>query len=418
MTETAATFPTDETPTFPTGAGPDEAPAFPSDRTCPYRLPDTYNTLRDAPSSLRRVTLYDGRPAWVVTRYEAARKLLADPRLSSNRANPDFPLTSPRLYALRNRRPGFLALDPPEHGPRRRMTISEFTVRRIKGMRPDVERIVHAAIDDLIADGPPADLVTRLALPVPSMVICELLGVPYADHDLFQDASRRLLQAVDGPDAVAARDLLEDYLGGLIARLERDPGPGLLSHMVTEYVAKGALDRQELVDTAVLLLVAGHETTASMTSLGVITLLEHPEQHAALRADPTLIPGAVEELLRYLAIADIAGGRVAVADIEIDGQLIRAGDGVIVANSIVNRDGSVFEDPDTFDIRRSARHHLAFGYGIHQCLGQNLARLELEVIIAALFDRVPTLRLAIPVEDVKLRPGASIQGVNELTVTW
>jgi pentalenic acid synthase len=298
------------------------------------------------------------------------------------------------------------------------MLISEFTVKRIKGMRPDIERVVHGFIDDMLAAGPPADLVSRFALPVPSMVICQLLGVPYADHELFQDASRRLLQSTDAAGTIAARDDLAGYLDGLITRLQAEPKPGLLGNLITEQLANGEIDRDELISTALLLLVAGHETTASMTSLSVITLLEHPDQHAALRADPSLIPGAVEELLRYLAIADIAGGRVATTDIEIDGQLIRAGDGVIVTNSIANRDGMVFEDPDTFDVHRSARHHIAFGYGVHQCLGQNLARLELEVILTALFDRIPTLRLAVGVDELTLRPGTTIQGVNELPVTW
>ncbi|MFE5737170.1 cytochrome P450 [Streptomyces celluloflavus] len=395
-----------------------DAPAFPSDRTCPYQLPDGYARLRDEQGSLRKVTLYDGRLAWVATKHETARKLLADPRLSSDRTHVDFPATSPRFEGLRDRRPAFIGMDPPEHQAKRRMTISEFTVKRIKGMRTDIERIVHGFIDELLAAGPPADLVSRFALPVPSMVICRLLGVPYADHDFFQDASRRLVQSTDVASAVAARDDFEEYMDGLITKLQAEPGSGLLGSLVAEQLANGEIEREELISTALLLLVAGHETTASMTSLSVITLLEHPDQHAMLRADPGLVPGAVEELLRYLAIADLAGGRIATADIEIDGQLIRAGEGVIITNSIANRDGSVFEDPDTFDVHRSARHHLAFGYGVHQCLGQNLARLELEVIITALFDRIPTLRLAVPVEQLTLRPGTTIQGVNELPVTW
>jgi len=235
---------------------------------------------------------------------------------------------------------------------------------------------------------------------------------------LFQDASRRLLQSTDAAGSLAARDDLTNYLDGLVTRLQAQPGPGLLSSLIADQLANGEIDREELVSTTLLLLVAGHETTASMTSLSVITLLEHPDQHAALRADPSLVPGAVEELLRYLAIADIAGGRIATADIEIDGQVIRAGEGVIVTNSIANRDGSVFADPDAFDVHRSARHHIAFGYGVHQCLGQNLARLELEVILTALFDRIPTLRIAVPIEQLTLRPGTTIQGVNELPVTW
>ncbi|MFI9051989.1 cytochrome P450 [Streptomyces sp. NPDC053427] len=406
MTETAAT------------PRPQDAPAFPNDRTCPYQLPQEYTRLRDEADTLQKVTLYDGRQAWVVTTHEAARKLLADPRLSSDRTHADFPATSPRITNFRDRRPGFISLDPPDHGPKRRMAIGEFTVKRIKGMRTDIERIVHGFLDEMLAAGPPADLVSQFALPVPSMVICQLLGVPYADHDFFQDASRRLVQSVDAADAATARDDLAGYMDGLITKLQAEPGPGLLGNLVAEQLANGEIDREELVSTAMLLLVAGHETTASMTSLSVITLLEHPDQHAALRSDPGLVPGAVEELLRYLAIADVAGGRVAKADIEIDGQLIRAGEGVIVTNSIANRDGSVFKDPDTFDIHRSARHHVAFGYGVHQCLGQNLARLELEVILTALFDRIPTLRLAVPVDQLTLRPGTTIQGVNELPVTW
>ncbi|MFG2205618.1 cytochrome P450 [Streptomyces sp. NPDC048638] len=406
MTETAAT------------PRPQDAPAFPSDRTCPYQLPEEYTRLRDEEEALQKVTLYDGRRAWVVTTHEAARKLLADPRLSSDRTHDAFPATSPRITNLRDRRQAFISMDPPEHGPKRRMTISEFTVKRIKGMRTDIERIVHGFLDEMISAGPPADLVSRFALPVPSMVICRLLGVPYADHDFFQDASRRLVQSMDAATAATARDDLAGYMDGLITKLQAVPGSGLLGSLVAEQLANGEIDREELISTAMLLLVAGHETTASMTSLSVITLLEHPDQHAALRSDPALVPGAVEELLRYLAIADIAGGRVATGDIEIDGQFIRAGEGVIVTNSIANRDGSVFKDPDTFDVHRSARHHIAFGYGVHQCLGQNLARLELEVILTALFDRLPTLRLAVPVDQLTLRPGTTIQGVNELPVTW
>lgn len=405
MTETIATPPSD-------------APSFPSDRTCPYRLPEQYDRLRERRGSLQRVTLYDGRQVWVVTGYETARKLLADPRMSSDRTHANFPGTSERTETFRDRRPAFIGLDPPEHGQRRRMTISQFTVRRIKEMRADVERIVHGFLDEMIASGPPADLVSQFSLPVPSMVICRLLGVPYADHDFFQHASKRLIQSPDAAGTRAARDELEEYLGGLVDTLRGSPGHGLLNTLVTEQLEKGTIDRAELVSTAILLLVAGHETTASVTSLSVITLLEHPEQHAALLADRTLVPGAVEELMRYLAIADIAGGRVATADIEIDGEHIRAGEGVIVTNSMANRDSSVFEDPDTFDIRRAARHHLAFGYGVHQCLGQNLARLELEVILTALFDRLPNLRLAVPVDQLTLRPGTTIQGVNELPVTW
>ncbi|MDN5917560.1 MAG: cytochrome P450 [Pseudonocardia sp.] len=330
-----------------------DAPNFPNDRTCPYQLPDGYRRLRQEEGPLRPVALYDGRRAWVVTGHRAARALLADPRLSADRTADGFPVTSPRGEAFRKQNRSFTSMDPPEHGPKRRMMISEFTVKCAKGMRPDIERIVHGFIDDLLAAGPPADLVTGLALPVASMVICELLGVPYADHEFFQDASTRLVQSTDPASSLPARNDLTGYLDGLITTLQADPGTGLLDTLIRERLATGEIDRAELVSSAVLLLVAGHETTASMTSLSVITLLEHPDQLDALRAEPSLIPGAVDELLRFLSIADIAGGRVATDDIEVDGQVIRAGDAVIVSNSIANRDGAVFADrtPSTCDVR-------------------------------------------------------------------
>jgi pentalenic acid synthase len=394
-----------------------EAPTFPQARTCPYGLPAGYDRLREG-GPLQRVTLYDGSPAWLVTRYDVARRLLADPRLSSDRSHENFPFISSRFKAFRRRRPAFIGMDPPEHGLHRRMVISEFTVKRLRSMRGDIERIVHGFIDEMLAGDPPADLVGRFSLPVPSMVICRLLGVSYDDHEFFQGASRRLLQSETAEESFAAREELAGYLDRLVTLRQHRPDPGLIGRLVATRLANGELEREDLVSMAILLLVAGHETTSTMISLGVITLLEHPDQLAALRADPGVIPSAVEELLRYLSIADLAGARVATADIEIDGQTVRAGDGVIVSNSITNRDPEAFDDPDTFDVHRSARHHLAFGYGVHQCLGQNLARVELEVALSALFERIPTLRLAVPVEDLTLRPPSTIHGVNELPVTW
>jgi cytochrome P450 len=386
-------------------------PPYPQARTCPYDLPPGYRTLpRDEP--LVRVALYDGRAAWLVPHYDDARKLLADPRLSSDRRHDGFPLLSRRFEALRRRPPSLIALDPPDHGARRRPLIADFTVRRVAGMRGEIEEIVAEFLDRMLAAGPPADLREDFALPVPSMVICRMLGVPYADHAFFQDASRRLLRADDDPDvALQARDELAAYLRDLI----EDPARrgGLLGRL-----AGNADDTDGLVSSAVLLLVAGHETTASMIALSVVALLDHPDQMAALRADPDLMPAAVEELLRYLSIADIAGIRIAREDIEIGGRTIRAGEGVVIPNSLVNRDGDVFADPDVLDVHRSARHHLAFGYGVHQCLGQNLARLELQIALSALIRRVPTLRLTVPRDELPQRGPTTIQGVNALPITW
>jgi pentalenic acid synthase len=391
-----------------------EPVAFPQDRTCPYQPPTAYDPLRAA-RPLARITLYDGRPAWLVTGHALARDLLADSRLSSDRTHPDFPAATARFAGVRDRRTALLGVDDPEHRTQRRKVIPGFTLRRAAELRPRIGQIVAERLDAMIAQGPPADLVTAFALPVPSMVICALLGVPYADHDFFEEQSRRLLRGPTAADTQDARARLEAYLGELIDRKQTGPGDGLLDDLV--HLGDGTPTRQELISLAVILLVAGHETTANMISLGTYTLLQHPERLAELRADPALLPTAVEELLRLLSIADGLLRR-ATEDIEVDGTKIREGDGVLFSTSVINRDESVYADPDTLDWHRPARHHVAFGFGIHQCLGQNLARAELEIALHALLDRLPELRLAARAEAIPFKPGDTVQGMLELPVTW
>ncbi|MFE6199994.1 cytochrome P450 [Streptomyces sp. NPDC057838] len=389
---------------------------FPQSRTCPYHPPTAYEPLR-AERPLTRVTLYDGREAWLVSGHAAARALLADPRLSSNRDRPGFPSPTKRFAGIRNRRTALLGVDDPEHRTQRRMVVGDFTFKRAVELRPRIQRIVDERLDAMIAQGPPADLVSAFALPVPSMVICALLGVPYADHDFFEAQSRRLLRGPETSDVLDARDRLEAYFGELIDRKRKDPGTGLLDDLVQRQLGEGALDREGLIALALILLVAGHETTANMISLGTFTLLRHPERLAELRADPELVPAAVEELMRLLSIAD-GLLRVAVEDVEVAGTTIRAGEGVVFATSVINRDETVYAEPDTLDWKRPARHHVAFGFGIHQCLGQNLARAELEIALRTLFARLPALRLAAPAEEIPFKPGDTIQGMLELPVTW
>ncbi|MFF4488088.1 cytochrome P450 [Streptomyces sp. NPDC001544] len=395
-----------------------EPVAFPQDRTCPYQPPTAYDPLR-AQHPLARVTLFDGRPAWLVTGHTTARALLADPRLSSDRNRPGFPATTPRIAAVRDRRVALLGVDDPEHRAQRRMVVPDFTLRRAAELRPAIQRIVDERLDAMIGQGPPAELVGAFALPVPSMVICSLLGVPYADHEFFEEQSRRLLRGPAPSDTLDARDRLEAYLGELIDGKAKQPGPGegILDDLVHHQMRDGTLDRADAVSLAVILLIAGHETTANMISLGTYTLLRHPRRLAELRAEPALLPSAVEELLRLLSIAD-GLLRTALEDIEVEGTLIRAGDGVVFATSVINRDESVYAEPDTLDWHRPARHHVGFGFGIHQCLGQNLARAELEIALGTLFARLPGLRLAARPEDIPFKPGDTIQGMLELPVTW
>lgn len=394
-----------------------EAVAFPQNRTCPYHPPTAYDPLREE-RPLSRVTLWDGRSVWLVSGHSAGRALLSDPRLSTDSTRPDFPLTTERASAVRRRRrAALLGWDDPEHNVQRRMLIPSFTLKRAERLRPRIQETVDRLIDAMEAAGPPAELVSAFALPVPSIVICDLLGVPYEDHDFFEKQSARLLRGPTGEDTEDALARLEGYLGDLIERKRRKPGEGVLDDLVARQLEGGGPDREELVQLATILLIAGHETTANMISLGTYTLLSHPGRLAELQADPGLVPAAVEELLRFLSIAD-GLLRVALEDVEVDGTVIRAGEGVVFSTSVINRDGSAYTDPDTLDWSRSARHHLAFGFGIHQCLGQNLARAEMEIALGTLLRRLPGLRLAVPTEEIPFKPGDTIQGMLALPVTW
>ncbi|WP_330240168.1 cytochrome P450 [Streptomyces sp. NBC_00525] len=400
---------------------------FPQNRTCPYEPPAGYPRAGRDRGPVFRVRLYDGRTVWLVTGHAEARALLADPRLSSDRAHPAFPLFAPRLAAVRQRRVELLGLDDPEHNAQRRKLIPSFTVRRTAALRPRIEQIVDGLLDAMVAQGPPAELVGGFALPVPSMVICELLGVPYEDHDFFEDRSRRLLRGPGPADVVAAREDLDAYFRELIDVKRRrkpepggpgGPGGGLLDELIAGQLEAGTMDGEELVRLAEILLIAGHETTANMIALGTYTLLSHPDQLARFTAgDADAVPAAVEELLRFLSIAD-GISRLAVEDIEIGGETIRAGEGVLLSTSVINRDASVFPEPDALDLGRGGRNHVAFGFGIHQCLGQNLARAELEIALPALFRRLPGLRLAVEPQEVRIKPGDTVQGLLELPVTW
>ncbi|MGO4462487.1 cytochrome P450 [Streptomyces sp. M-16] len=393
-----------------------DAVAFPQDRTCPYHPPAAYEPLREA-RPLSRVTLFDGRSVWVVTGHAQARALLSDPRLSTDRTKESFPAPTRRFKGLQNRRTALLGVDDPEHNTQRRMLIPSFSVKRTAALRPRIQETVDRLIDAMVAAGPRAELVSAFALPVPSMVICALLGVPYEDHEFFEAQSRRLLRGPEPSDVEDARHELDTYLEALIRRKRTDPGDGLLDELVTNRLETGETDIEELVSLAAILLIAGHETTANMISLGTFTLLRHPEQLAELRADPSLMSEAVEELMRFLSIAD-GMLRVATEEIRIGGVTIRPDDGVVFSTSVINRDDAVFPEPDALDWHRPARHHLAFGFGIHQCLGQNLARAEMEIALGTLFRRLPGLRLAAEPDRIPFKPGDTIQGMVELPVAW
>lgn len=392
--------------------------SFPIPRQCPFIPPPEYARLR-AEAPVARAALPLGGTAWLVTRYEDVRTVLSSPAFSADGTRPGFPALFPgQEQVLQN--PPFVRMDPPQHGFYRRMLIQEFTVKRIKAMRPGIQAAVDRQLDGLLAAGPPADLVEAFALPVPSLVICQLLGVPYQDHAFFQSKSAIALSRTSTAEQFAsALGELRAYMDGLVTRRQRAPGDDLLSRLAAEQLEPaGELRRDELLMMCLMLLNAGHETTANMIALGTLALLEHPGQLAALRSDPGLLPGAVEELLRYLSIADLVTSRVAAEDTELSGTAIRAGDGVIALLAAADFDPGVFPGPERLDIGRGGRHHVAFGYGVHQCLGQNLARAELEIALSSLFARIPTLQAAAPAGELPYKHGGLVYGVHELPVTW
>ncbi|MET8179278.1 cytochrome P450 [Streptomyces sp. NPDC005336] len=396
-------------------------PQFPMRRTCPFSPPREYAELRgDEPVSHATLKV-NGKPTWLVTTHEHVKKVLGDARVSSNLKLPGYPhqFHIPEEM-LRQVRLMLLSMDPPDHTAQRRMLIPEFTARRVKEMRPRVQEIVDERIDAMLATGGPVDLVSALALPVPSLVICELLGVPYEDHQQFEEWSANMMNHDLSPEEYGASVAgLDAYLDKLVTMKENAPGDDLISRFIEKNREEQTADHLDIVTMARLMLVGGHETTANMISLGVLALLEHPEHREAITNDPALLPGAIEELLRTFSISDSGTARVALEDIDLDGTVIRAGEGILALNNSANHDEAVFQNPDTIDIRRKeARSHLAFGYGIHQCIGANLARVELEVVYGTLLRRIPGLRLATPLEKLRFKDDAMVYGVYELPVAW
>jgi cytochrome P450 len=394
-------------------------PAFPMAKSpqCPFDpAPDLY-TQREK-GTVTKVRLWDGSTPWLVTGFAEQRAVLSDPRVSADFTTPGYPSTVPLPPSGVKR--SFIGMDDPEHARLRRMVTAPFAVKRIEAMRPAVQRIVDDLIDTMLAGPNPTDLVEAFALPVPSLVICELLGVPYTDHDFFQDNSKTIINRTATPEQRrAAHAGMNSYLDELIGVKLADPGDDLLSDLAGR-VRAGELEREEAARMGALMLLAGHETTANMIALGTLTLLQHPEQLTLLRDtdDDKLVASTVEELLRYLNIVHNGRMRAVREDIEVAGQIIRAGEGVIMPNEIANRDPQVFPDPDRLDITRDARSHVAFGFGVHQCLGQPLARMELQVVYRTLYRRIPTLRPATDLDQIPFKHDGMVYGVYELPVAW
>ncbi|WP_328714158.1 cytochrome P450 [Nocardia salmonicida] len=385
----------------------------------PFDPPSAVSTLRDV-RPVSPLVFPDGHQGWLVTGYDAVRQLMADTRFSSRQDIgvlhtvediPGMPAPtepSPQIPGM------FITMDGADHTRLRRKLVGAFTVKRMRELEEHIGDIAEQQLELMAQLTPPVDLVKVFALPVPSLVICELLGVPYADRETFQVNSAQFL-VKDQPieQKMAAYIALSTYLAELVSSKRAAPDEDILSDLARD----DELTIDELTGVAFLLLLAGHETTANMLGLGTFALLEHPEQLAALRADPELLAGGVEELMRYLSVADIFY-RYATEDIELAGETIGKGSTVVVSLLAANHDPRHFDDPDTLDVHRNARGHLTFGHGAHHCLGHQLARIEMRAGFAGLIRRFPTLQLAIPAAEVKLRTDMNIYGVHELPVTW
>ncbi|MFF5970338.1 cytochrome P450 [Streptomyces sp. NPDC012769] len=410
---------------------------------CPFDPPTGLAEIREQ-RPLARMTYPDGHAGWLATGHSTIRAILGDPRFSSRYellhhpfpGGPEGPIPPAPVGDM-------TGMDAPEHTRFRRLLAGRFTVRRMRRLAARAEEITAEHLDAMERGGPGVDLVEAFARPLPALMICELLGVPYADRERFQHHAHTLMaMEVTPEERYAAFVGLQDYMAELVAakRLAAKratsaasgtsgtSGAGAAGAAVTagaehsddllgDLARDSDLTDEELEGVGGFLLAAGLDTTANMIAHGTFALLANPAQAEALRTDPDLAPQAVEELMRYLTVAH-TGVKSALEDVEMDGRLIRAGESVTLSFEAANRDPERFPDPDVLDLHRKATGHLGFGHGIHQCLGQQLARVELTVALPALLRRFPTLRLAVPAEEVPLRTDMNIYGVHRLPVTW
>lgn len=374
--------------------------------------------VRDT-EGITKVTTPFGAEAYLVTRYEDVRKVLSDAeRFSNADLSRRFGATGLSAEEQAKMAAGnMLSFDPPDHTRLRRMLTPEFTVRRMRRLEPRIVEIVDAALDDLERSGKPADLVANFALPVPSLVICELLGVPYADRAEFQERTARQLDvSLPVDERMRMRRESRAYMAKLVAGAQADPGEDMLGMLVREH--GGDLSGEELAGVASLLLVAGHETTSNMLGLGTLALLREPAQLAMMRDDPERTAPAIEELLRWLSIVHTGVPRTTTTEVEIAGHIIPAGSVLVMGLPAANRDPALIEDPERLDITRSTARHVAFGHGVHHCLGAPLARMEMQIAFPALLRRFPNLALADAGAEAEFRSYHVVYGLHSLKVTW
>jgi cytochrome P450 len=408
------------------GLGQGELPAYPAARLDPLDVPPDYLALIER-SPVTRVRLPTGSAAWLITGYDAARQALGHPLLSADATRAGFPQFrgGSRRIALRGQDARkssdvtFIQMDPPHHDELRGMLRGSFAAKPVAAARPALARIAGELLDSMIEAGSPADLVASLASPFPALVMCEMLGVPAADREVFEHEAQRIMSlSLPQRETLRALRTLMGYIDQVVREAEAGPSDGLIGCLVRDFLKPGKLDHDDLAATIRLLLVAGIETTANMIGLCFACLLRDTELYGELCRDPHRADGIVDELLRFMSIAHHGVRRIATADVVIGGTAIARGEGVIISVAAANRDPGAFTDPNRVDLGRDARRHLSFSYGVHYCLGHILARAELEVVLTAVSARLPGLRLHRPVEELSFRGDALVYGVRELPVAW
>ncbi|GGY03283.1 cytochrome P450 [Streptomyces hiroshimensis] len=391
----------------------DEPTAYPFNDPTGLALSGKYAQARSG-EGLLRVRMEYGEPAWLVTRYADARLVLGDRRFSrAEGVHRDEPRRGEGP-----RDTGLLSMDPPDHTRLRTLVTKAFTTPRVEKLRPDVRALAESLVDAMVAAGPPADLVEDYALPIPVAVICRLLGVPEGDRPRFRKWSDAALStsSLTAEEKTVNRDELRAYMAGLVEEHRARPADDLMTALIEARDVGDRLSESELIELCVGILVAGHETTATQVPNFVLTLFDHPGEVERLRADPALLPGAVEELMRFVPLgAGASFARYALEDIEVGGTLVRKGDAVLVAVGAANRDARRFADAEALDIGRQANQHLGFGHGVHHCLGAPLARLELQEALRALILRLPGLR---PAGDIVWKTEMLVRGPRSMPVAW
>jgi cytochrome P450 len=391
---------------------------FDRDPQAPLEPPPLIKECRE--KGIVTMTMYDGAKVLLATSYEDVREIAVSPRISSNGQHPNFPYISAASRAGRGKRPSFDRLDPPEHDLHRGMISPTLTVKRVREMRPYLEGLVERLLDRLEEAGPGVDLVSKFAEPIPAAAIARLLGLPEDDIPFFIERTHVWMNDAGDPAEVAqAASDINKYFERVFDERTGGDGGDLISKIIREHVDTGHIDLQQFLYTIHLLIAAGFDTTANVIVLGTLAMLRHPTAWAELAADTenALVPGAVEEILRYTSVAHTSLGRVALEQIPIGHEVIPAGQGVIGSIMGANYDPEKFPEPERLDIHRDARAHLAFGVGIHQCVGQALARLELATVFERLPKRFPRLKVVSNEVELEYRP-AIIYGLRELKVGW